>query len=355
LEIKKKDLIIQIENIRAEIGHESAEVNIKEVFFDSEKGEMVIITPDRPDKSAVIGKGGWVVGRLKETLGVNKIHVESFTDVIVRQYRMELALKKIKTLLSEEKFSNPQPVMEIQNLLSEKINKISHFDFFEYFNQNGLNDISDLKSTNIESDNYGAVVALSGGVDSSFSLIMANWLGFNPIAVTVDPGSIILPRHFKDNINTLVNELGVKHEYIDLDFTDFVNESFEGRFHPCGRCSKKIHGAVMEYAKKNNINTVIFGDLISTGGQSVIYKEKIIRINLPALLGVSKQELQKVTTVYGVKKSSSFGCPLLGEVQKKFPHMRRYSIQRVLRETRAGVLEPGEALDLIWSSCKDLK
>ena len=29
--------------------------------------------------------------------------------------------------------------------------------------------------------------------------------------------------------------------------------------------------------------------------------------------------------------------------------MKRYSIQRILRETRSGVLEPGEALDLIWS------
>ncbi len=38
---------------------------------------------------------------------------------------------------------------------------------------------------------------------------------------------------------------------------------------------------------------------------------------------------------------------LIGEVHKKHPHMRRYSIQRVLRETRAGILEPGEGLDQI--------
>ncbi|HEX7468501.1 MAG TPA: ATPase, partial [Methanobacterium sp.] len=42
-----------------------------------------------------------------------------------------------------------------------------------------------------------------------------------------------------------------------------------------------------------------------------------------------------------------YGCPLINEVHKMHPHMRRYSIQRILRETRAGVLEPGQALSLI--------
>ena len=149
--------------------------------------------------------------------------------------------------------------------------------------------------------------------------------------------------------------MGVDHNYVPLDFSDFINESFDGRFHPCGRCSKMIHQAVIKHAKENDINIVIFGDMISTGYQAMVYKEDILRINLPAFLGVSKQELQSLTSLFNVKKSNYFGCPLLGEVQKKFPHMRRYSIQRVLRETRAGALEPGQALDLIWSLCKDLK
>jgi len=42
----------------------------------------------------------------------------------------------------------------------------------------------------------------------------------------------------------------------------------------------------------------------------------------------------------------------LYEVHRKFPHMKKFSIQRILRETRSGALEPGEALDLIWSFYK---
>ncbi|MGZ7043739.1 MAG: ATPase, partial [Methanobacterium sp.] len=35
---------------------------------------------------------------------------------------------------------------------------------------------------------------------------------------------------------------------------------------------------------------------------------------------------------------------------KKYPHMKKFSIQRILRETRAGVLEPGEALEMIMKT-----
>jgi predicted PP-loop superfamily ATPase len=67
---------------------------------------------------------------------------------------------------------------------------------------------------------------------------------------------------------------------------------------------------------------------------------------------VSKSENKSLTVHYNLNKFKGFGCPLLYEVHKKFPHMKRYSIQRILRETRSGVLEPGEALDLIWSFYK---
>jgi predicted PP-loop superfamily ATPase len=73
----------------------------------------------------------------------------------------------------------------------------------------------------------------------------------------------------------------------------------------------------------------------------------ILRINLPALLSLKKGDVKKIAGKLGVGKKGGYGCPLIGEVHKKHPHMRCFSIQRVLRETRAGVLEPGEALNQI--------
>ena len=70
---------------------------LEKVIFDGDTRNLTIIAPDRPEKSAVIGKGGWVVGRLREVLNVNSIHVDAYSDMIVRIYRMELARKKVES------------------------------------------------------------------------------------------------------------------------------------------------------------------------------------------------------------------------------------------------------------------
>jgi predicted PP-loop superfamily ATPase len=68
---------------------------------------------------------------------------------------------------------------------------------------------------------------------------------------------------------------------------------------------------------------------------------------LPAMLSATKGETKSLSSYFNIKSKGGYGCPLINEVHKKHPHMRRYSMQRILRETRAGVLEPGQALNLI--------
>ena len=191
---------------------------------------------------------------------------------------------------------------------------------------------------------------MSGGVDSSFSLILAKKLGFNPVAVTVDPGTIILPKQFKENIKLVTETLDVSHEYIKADYSDVISESFTGKVHPCGRCSKNTSELVKRYAKDNEIPIIVFGDMLATGSQCInLQDDSLYRLNLPASLSVGKQEIKSLIQNYDLKTFKGFGCPLLYEVHKKFPYMKKFSIQRILRETRSSALEPGEALDLIWS------
>ena len=102
----------------------------------------------------------------------------------------------------------------------------------------------------LDNDEFKTVVALSGGVDSSASLIIAKMLGFNPLAVTVNPGDIILPRYFRENVENLTHKLGVKHRYLDVDLKEVIDGSLEGRFHPCGRCSKIIEETVFYSSEK---------------------------------------------------------------------------------------------------------
>ncbi len=335
LKLTKKDLINEICRIRNEIGHEKVKPNIKDIIFHGDTRTLLIITADRPEKSIVIGKGGWVVGRLKEELNLNSIHVEAYPDLLLREYKIKLTRDKLKEILNLPKFRGFKPLHNLCKLLKNRLHNITDFD---------------LKEDVEESESPQAVVALSGGVDSSFSLIVAKMMGFNPVAVTVNPGSIILPKYFQNNVENLSQKLHVKHEYIEVDMDEIIRDSLEGKFHPCGRCSKVIKRAVLDYTKEKNIPFLIYGDLLSTGSQSIVFEESIVKINLPAMFSATKGEAKSLASRYGVLKKGGYGCPLINEVHKKYPYMRKYSIQRVLRETRAGVLEPGEALEMIMKS-----
>lgn len=336
MKFEKGDIIKHICKIREEIGHENVKPDIKDIIFDENNGVMSIITSDRPEKSAVIGKGGWVVGKLKEELNIKSIHVEAYPDILLKEYKMKLTMEKLKEVLKTIKLTDPLPLENLYRLLSQRLENINDFDAV-------LQDYDEVT----ESKNNRAVVALSGGVDSSFSLIIAKLMGFNPIAVTVNPGNIILPKYFQKNVEALSDKLDVKHVYVNVEMGDIIKDSLDGRFHPCGRCSKVIERAVLDYAKENKIEFLIYGDLLSTGNQSIVTGEDIIKINLPAMLSVTKGEIKNVASKYDIFKKGGYGCPLIDEVHKKYPYMRKFSIQRVLRETRAGILEPGEALEMI--------
>lgn len=332
----KEFLLDEINKIRDEIGHEPVNIFIEDIYFKN--NELWIITEDRPDKSAIIGKGGWVVGKLKEKLNLESIHVESYGDFLNKEYKLKLSKKTVDSLdLDINGLKN------LSKIITDKLDNIYSFNFQNYFKKNSFE-----KSSKTE-----AVVALSGGVDSSFSLILSEKLGFNPKAVTVDPGTIILPKQFKKNIEKVTTSLDVEHEYIKSDYSEVISEAFTGKIHPCGRCSKNTVNLVNEYAKVNNIPIIIFGDMLATGSQCInLQEDSLYRLNLPASLSVGKQEIKSLIKNYDLKTFKGFGCPLLYEVHKKFPYMKKFSIQRILRETRSGALEPGEALDLIWSFYK---
>ena len=332
----KEFLLDEINKIRDEIGHEPVNIFIEDIYFKN--NELWIITEDRPDKSAIIGKGGWVVGKLKEKLNLESIHVESYGDFLNKEYKLKLSKKTVDSLdLDINGLKN------LSKIITDKLDNLYSFNFQNYFKKNSFE-----KSSKTE-----AVVALSGGVDSSFSLILSEKLGFNPKAVTVDPGTIILPKQFKKNIEKVTTSLDVEHEYIKSDYSEVISEAFTGKIHPCGRCSKNTVNLVKEYAKVNNIPIIIFGDMLASGSQCInLQDSSLYRLNLPASLCVGKQEIKSLIKDYDLNTFKGFGCPLLYEVHRKFPYLKKFSIQRILRETRSGALEPGEALDLIWSFYK---
>ncbi|MGL6298195.1 MAG: ATPase, partial [Methanobacteriaceae archaeon] len=219
----KNDIINAIKEIRIEIGHEDIDIHISNIIW--ENNNIWIITPDRSDKSAIIGKGGWVVGKLREKMGFNQVHVEAESDFMIKRFKMELAFERVNEVLAKIYNSNTdnglaKPLENLEALLEKRMTNIYNFSFINYINY--INEINDIKNKNngetnnrIINDNKDVktIVALSGGVDSSYSLIVAKYLGFNPIAITVDPGTIVLPKHLKYNIENLCSKLNVEHHY----------------------------------------------------------------------------------------------------------------------------------------------
>ena len=97
----KEKLTEEINQVRKQIGHEELEIHIEDIYYNEKENELWIITQDRPDKSAIIGKGGWVVGKLREKLKINSIHVESYGDYLTKEYKLKLSKKTLDEFNSD--------------------------------------------------------------------------------------------------------------------------------------------------------------------------------------------------------------------------------------------------------------
>ncbi|ENN95772.1 Queuosine synthesis-like protein [Methanocaldococcus villosus KIN24-T80] len=191
-----------------------------------------------------------------------------------------------------------------------------------------------------------AILAYSGGVDSSVSLIIAKHL-FNVKPITCYSPYIIKD---KDVILKRAKKLGFNVEFINVDLEDVYKGTVEGRFHPCGRCHKIIEEVIVEKAIEEGIEYIIFGDLLAFGHLS-FYKDRVYRLNLPSFFALTKNEEREILKKYGIEIKDKYGCPMLNEFHK----IRgcKFTIQRILREVRARVIDYKEGARIIEEILND--
>ncbi|MBW9222280.1 7-cyano-7-deazaguanine synthase [Methanothermococcus sp. SCGC AD-155-C09] len=199
---------------------------------------------------------------------------------------------------------------------------------------------------NNEDEKRKAIVAFSGGIDSTVSVIISKKI-FNILGITIQ-SPIIMNNKSKKNISSLADKLGISHKFIDVDLKDIEIDTLNGKYHPCGRCHSKIERAILDYAKENNINYIIYGDMLSTGYLSIIKEdENILRINMPSYLVLTKNENRLLALkTYNIKINQKYGCPLLKKAHK-YNKNKKFTIQRILREVRAQVIDEEEGLENI--------
>ena len=81
-----------VREIRRENGFPESPFRIDEVRYDEEGDKLFIIAHDRTDKSVVIGNS-FVIGKLRERLGVRQVTVYSNLDLEIKRRKLEEAEK----------------------------------------------------------------------------------------------------------------------------------------------------------------------------------------------------------------------------------------------------------------------
>lgn len=281
----------------------------------SEADDISIIAADRPDKAVVIGPGGYIAGNLSKKYG-KSLSITAYTDQLLRNFRREESRRACN-------------VVEVKGDQEKIVKGLLHF-------LDGIHHRVDIT----------VAVALSGGRDSLATAILLKDL-FDLQAFTVYPSDMILPPHVRDAIDESVKKLEINHEYIPIDFSHIIERSLEGRIHPCGHCHRAVTDALLQECSKRGIPSAAFGELLPTGSQSLRLEKNILIINLPAFLALNKKDTTDIASSVHPYTSYTLGCPLLKAVHKKYPFMKYATTKRILREVRAGVLEPGEALRYI--------
>ena len=273
-------------------------------------------------------------------------HCENMHERI-REIRIKSSFKNLDYLYANGEIG-PQLYHSLKYLLTVRSKDFE--GFINYLsNNNACNNSSDDNnnfSTNKENKKRKAIVAFSGGVDSTVSVIISKKI-FNVLGITIQ-SPIIMNSESKKNISSLADKLGISHKFIDVDLEDIEIDTLNGKYHPCGRCHGKIERAILDYAKDNNINYIIYGDMLSTGYLSIVKEdENILRINMPSYLVLTKNENRLLASkTYNIEISQKYGCPLLKKAHK-YNKNKKFTIQRILREVRAQVIDEKEGLENI--------
>jgi predicted PP-loop superfamily ATPase len=281
-----------------------------------ENEKISILAADRPDKSVIIGPGGYIAGHLAKLHG-KPLSITAYTDELIKDFRKKESERLIQSIGSED--DHKEILKTLRDLLTGEI---------------------------LEKTNIPVAVALSGGRDSLASAILLKDL-FCVKGLTIFPSNMILPPHVRYSLDESIRKLNIEHRYIPADFSEIIERSLNGRIHPCGHCHTAMSDILIEECSTNTFPALVFGELLPTGSQSLRIVNGVLIINLPAFLALTKRDTTTIASE--IKEYSSFNleCPLLKAVHRTFPAMKYATAKRVLREVRAGVLEPGEALQYL--------
>ncbi|AIU69665.1 ATPase [Thermococcus eurythermalis] len=181
-------------------------------------------------------------------------------------------------------------------------------------------------------------LAFSGGSDSTATLKILRWAGFEVVPIMAK-----LPQMKEQVIEKAMGHGAVLVEV--PGYLEAITEQMNKGAPICGRCHSMIMEAVERKVKELGVRILATGDLLSSGLISIYKKDDLVVLNFPAFLALDKAE---IIELIGGKYDFKFGCPLLWKTFRRAPGVKRFAIQRVLRELRARAITPEIAEALIF-------
>ncbi|ACX72774.1 conserved hypothetical protein [Methanocaldococcus vulcanius M7] len=244
------------------------------------------------------------------------LEIEKEIDNKLKKIRLEHSLKVLESINIDKHLK-----MALKEMLHKRLNEDPQF-----FN------------VSIE-EKPRAVIAFSGGVDSTTSAVIAKNI-FDIEAVSCY-SKYIMTEKLKHDIDALSKKINLKIRFLDIDLEDVYDGVINCKFHPCGRCHKIIERAVLDYAISSDVEYIIFGDLLAFGCQSIYWDGNVFRFNLPSFFALTKDEERELLNSKGILLDRDYGCPLL-EIYHQRCGGVKFTIQRILREVRGRVISREE-------------
>ncbi|TFG34413.1 hypothetical protein EU527_03650 [Candidatus Thorarchaeota archaeon] len=322
-----------IHEIREEFGFNRGIQPTIENVYEHDDGSLHIITPDRSEKSLLLGPGGRISTELAKRIS-KKITVYGQDEILVREHRLGLTLRRINEIFHIANTKQQDFLELLRNLIKSELSF----------------PMSDLHPVTGFCHDSRIAVAYSGGIDSSATICILNEHGIQTDAITIQLGPEFCTYHEMSNMQQWCHENKIKHILIQplKDVTSIIQATRESRIHPCGKCHDIISEAAREFATKNQYPILITGELLPSGRQSILLEDSLLIIHLPAALALSKYRTEQIAEKSGKRIGRKrFGCLLIGEANKKGWRNVGPSILRVLRELEGGVLTTGQGLEYI--------
>ena len=218
---------------------------------------------------------------------------------------------------------------------------------------------------------YDAVVAYSGGKDSTVSLSIAvQDYHLKVLAVLVDNGFI--PQEVIDNSTEICSKLGVPFKVVKFDFIPKLKELKKDNFakgYPCNVCTIIFHDVITKVCVDERVNRVILG---RNWWRLLDPKVKAIRIvqppgvdfsiefmSLPFALQMKEEDQQKYLQRVGWIRKNIYGdstnCLIPGLVEKTVYDRIGYhpELNLLSREVITGFIKKEKAASQL-STVKDL-